>query len=278
MNQTTLSVDGVTVFVEGSGAETLLMIHGWPDTYRLWDSTVAALAADFRCARFSLPGFDIAQAPRASSLNELVETIHRVADAVSPDQPVTLVLHDWGCIFGYEFAAQYATRVSRIVAIDIGDYNSAECVNELTSKAKFQVFSYQFWLALSWQIGTLGGGRLANWMVRTMARKMRCPTPSSEVHWQMNYPYAMRWFGLKGGLKSAAPVGPHCPIFYAYGARKPFMFQSTHWLKKVADVPGSTVERFVSGHWVMVEEPELFNQHIGRWLGTQTAAVQNTAK
>ena len=275
MTQATVRVDDVTIFIEGDGEETLLMIHGWPDTYRLWDSTVAALTADFRCARFTLPGFDITQAPRPSSLNEVVAVIRKVTDAVSPDRPVTLVLHDWGCIFGYEFAAQHPDQVARMVAVDIGDYNSTACANGLTAKAKFQIFSYQFWLALSWKIGTFGVVPLANWMVRTMAQKMRCPTPASGIHWQMNYPYAMRWLGLKGGFKSAAPVAPACPIYYAYGAHKPFMFHSAEWLAAVAQRADSEVCGFPSGHWVMVEQPDGFNQNVSLWL--RKAPFQHSA-
>lgn len=266
MNQTTIDVDGVTVLLDGDGEEALLMIHGWPDTYRLWDNTVAALATDYRCARFTLPGFDIAKAPRPSSLDEIVATIGRIAEAVSPGRPVTLVLHDWGCIFGYEFVAQQPARVARIVAVDIGDYNTLECKNGLTTTAKFQIFAYQFWLALSWQIGSLGGIRLADWMVRTMAEKMRCPTPASGIRWQMNYPYAMRWLGLKGGFGSAALVAPSRPLFYAYGARKPFMFHSAEWLAKLSSRADCAVHPFPTGHWVMVEQPAEFSQAVGAWL------------
>ena len=46
-------VDGIEVLVEGSGPETLLMLHGWPDTLRLWDGTVQALHDRFRCVRFT---------------------------------------------------------------------------------------------------------------------------------------------------------------------------------------------------------------------------------
>ena len=39
-------IDGIEVLIEGSGrpdAQTIVMIHGWPDTLRLWDAQVAAL-------------------------------------------------------------------------------------------------------------------------------------------------------------------------------------------------------------------------------------------
>ena len=44
------------------------MIHGWPDTYRLWDAQVAFFKDRYRCVRFTLPGFDIDKPRRAFSV------------------------------------------------------------------------------------------------------------------------------------------------------------------------------------------------------------------
>lgn len=59
-----VSIQDVEIHFEGDGAQTVVMLHGWPDSYRLWDSTVEALKDRFCCARFTLPGFDLARAPR----------------------------------------------------------------------------------------------------------------------------------------------------------------------------------------------------------------------
>src|SRR6185295_18160654 len=99
-----LRVDNVDVVLEGRGDKAVVMIHGWPDTYRLWDRQVAALAEGYRCVRFTLPGFDAAQPGRAYSLDEVVETIRRIVEQACPGQKVILMLHDWGCFYGYQFA------------------------------------------------------------------------------------------------------------------------------------------------------------------------------
>jgi len=266
MNQTRLRVAGVDVFIEGTGSETLLLIHGWPDSYRLWDSTVVALYSQYRCARFTLPGFNISLPPHASSLEELTDTIRQIADAVCPADKVTLLLHDWGCIFGYEFAARHPERVRRIAAVDIGDYNSDACSRSLSITAKLQIFGYQFWLAISWILGISGLEMLGNWMVRTMARAMRCRTDPAGIRWQMNFPYAMRWFGLRGGLKHAVQVAFACPLLYIYGERKPFMFHSPEWLARISALPGCEVQGFATGHWVMIEQADQFNTRLSTWL------------
>ena len=62
-------VAGIDVHVEGEGPETIVMVHGWPDTYRLWDRQVAALRDRYRCVRFTLPSFDASQPRKAFTLD-----------------------------------------------------------------------------------------------------------------------------------------------------------------------------------------------------------------
>ena len=262
----TYDIDGVSVRVEGSGSHTLLMLHGWPDTRQLWDGTVAALQDQCRCVRLTLPGFDLAQPARATSLAHMSALLCQVLDRVSPGQAVTLLLHDWGCAFGYEFSARYPDRVARIVAVDIGDYNSKALQRALSPTAKSQVWAYQVWLALAWMLGRHLSQRLGNGMTRWMAGALRCPAPAAQIGWQMNYPYAMRWFGLAGGLQQAAAIQPGCPLLYLYGQRKPFMFHSPTWLAQAASRPGSAVQAFKAGHWVMLDQPAEFHACIRRWL------------
>lgn len=262
-----ISVDGVEIHFDGDHPHTVVMLHGWPDSFRLWDTTVAALKDRYCCVRFTLPGFDLAEGPRPMSLDDMCEWLLTVVDQVSPGLPVTLLLHDWGCMFGYEFAARHPDRVSRIVAVDIGDHNADALRQALTSRQRWQVFGYQFWLALAWQIG----GAPGNWMTRRMARALRCRTDPASIGWQMNYPYAMRWFGSLGGLAQAAPVRPGCPLLYIYGTRKLFMFHSPEWLAWVGAQPGNKVEAMATGHWVMVQQPEPFNRCVADWLRASEA-------
>lgn len=262
----TQRVQGIEVHLDGTGPRTLLMLHGWPDTLDLWDPTVAALGAHYRCVRLTLPGFDSGQKGQAVSLDAMTGQLRAVIDAVSPDAPVTLVLHDWGCVFGYELAARHPERVAGIVAVDVGDHNSPAFAHSATAKAKLQIFAYQIWLALAWSLGRAGAHRLANHMTRSMARAMRCPTPPDKIKWTMNYPYAMRWLGVAGSLRGAAQVMPTCPMLYLYGKRKPFMFHSPQWLSWLQGRPGSAVLALASGHWVMVDQKEEFLASVRQWL------------
>ena len=265
----TLTIQGVDVFVEGSGGQTILMMHGWPDTHRLWDSTVDALKDQYRCVRFTMPGFDLSKPAVALPLDKITALIDSIVEAVSPAARVTLLLHDWGCMFGYEFASVHAHRVAGVIAVDIGDHNSDDYLRSLSSQAKFGVLAYQMWLAFAWKMGSHISPGLADRMTRWMAHTIGCRTPPSTMGWQMNYPYAMVWLGQSGGLTGTLRVKPIWPLFYIYGAKKPFMFHSPQWLEKVAQIPGNKVEEFATGHWVMMHKPAEFNNSVRGWLDSR---------
>src|SRR5262245_10882248 len=94
-------IPGVEVVTEGSGGKAIVMIHGWPDTHRLWDAQVEALKPGYRCVRFTMPGFD-AGPRRAYAFDELMATLRRVVEQAGAGERVILLLHDWGCFFGYQ--------------------------------------------------------------------------------------------------------------------------------------------------------------------------------
>jgi pimeloyl-ACP methyl ester carboxylesterase len=268
-------VQGTDVFVEGSGTHTVVMVHGWPDTYRLWDGAVQALQAQYRCVRFTFPGFDEQSSQASNGMPTLAQrTAHLLAiiDRASPDQPVTLLLHDWGCFFGYELAARHPDRVSRIVGMDIGDTASSAYLKSLTVGHKLMILFYQWWLAVSWLVGRYVNGTVADAMTRTMARFMRCPAPPAGIRWFMNFPYAMAWLGAGGGMRSALPFKPHCPMLYLYGKRKPFMFHSQRWLEKLNTTPGSKAVGLSSGHWVMLDRAAEFEAQVLEWLADRQPA------
>lgn len=259
-------VEGTDVFVEGAGGPTVVMVHGWPDTHRLWDGTVRALQSQYRCVRFTLPGFAAPLVGPAPTLADITARLLAIVDQASPDQPVTLLLHDWGCLFGYELAARHPHRVARIVGVDIGDATSPAYLKTLTLGQKLMILTYQLWLACAWLIGRYLSGRVADALTRWMARAMRCPTPKADIRWYMNLPYAMAWFGVGGGLRKALRFEPHCPMLYCYGKRKPFMFHSAQWLEKLNAAPHSQAVGLASGHWVMVDQAADFEAKVLGWL------------
>ncbi len=260
----TLQIDGIDVFVEGEGSEAMVMIHGWPDTYRLWGAQVAFFKERYRCVRFTLPGFDIDKPRRAFSLAQTIATFKNIIERTCPGQKVVLMLHDWGCVFGYQLAMRHPSLASKIVGIDVGDAGSSEYARSLSVKAKTMVFAYQVWLAVAWRIG----GGLGDKMTRFMVRALRCPADPQFVDSRMNYPYYIEWTGAHGSYRSVVRFEPSVPMLFVYGRRKPFLFHTQAWAEALAARPGSQVHALETGHWVMTEAPRQFNQLVQTWLTT----------
>ena len=263
-----MRADGVEFQINGAGHESVLLIHGWPDTHHLWDPQVAALQSRYRCVRFTLPGFAPGAARSVHTLDEIVALIHRVIERACGGGPVTLLLHDWGCFFGYQFALRHPTRVRRIIGVDIGDAGSRRHLHETGLTAKLSIVGYQLWLAAAWRIG----GRVGDRMARAMARAARAPAGQHQVSAQMGYPYYLQW---TGGYRQAKAFTPACPMLFIYGTRKPFMFHSSGWAQDVAARPGNRVLACESGHWVMVEQAAQFNAAVIDWLAQGDGAMMS---
>lgn len=84
----------------GAGAPVLLL-HGFPDFWFGWRHQLGPLAAGYRVVAPDQRGYNRSDKPRAVGaycLDALADDVLRLADAVAPGQPITLVGHDWGAV------------------------------------------------------------------------------------------------------------------------------------------------------------------------------------
>ncbi|GIU28431.1 hypothetical protein TUM4644_26090 [Shewanella colwelliana] len=256
-----IDVNGTQVHVQGQGEQTIVMLHGWPDTYRLWDPQVGILQSNYRCVRFSLPGYEDGQSRTLYTLEQIVALIDEVVTAVSPNNKVVLMLHDWGCFFGYQFYMRHQDKVEKIIGVDIGDAGSPD--HQLSAKVKAFMFTYQMWLATAWKIG----GGLGDAMTRKMAKWLHAPGDQKLISASMTYSYYWKWSRtLTGKPLGHLPLDIQCPLLFLYGKNKPGMFHSQPWERKMAAIEGNQVIAFDTRHWVMTEAPDKFNHAITDWL------------
>jgi pimeloyl-ACP methyl ester carboxylesterase len=97
---------GLAVFERGDPAlPTVLLVHGYPDTHRVWDEVCDALSADHHVVRYDVRGAGESEAPqglrlrlRDYRLDRLADDLFAVVEAVSPGRPVHVAAHDWGSI------------------------------------------------------------------------------------------------------------------------------------------------------------------------------------
>lgn len=236
------AVDGVRVHVDGQGEQAIMMIHGWPYDCSLWDAQVDAFGPSYRCIRFTFPS----QARRASlALDEVTALFAEVAQRVSPGRPVILMLSDWGCIFGYQFALRYPELVSRVISVGIGG----------SSQQTFRA-------SLNWSTRL----RLALAQTRLLM-STRSRRDAREACHRLQLPHAITWLRASTPAAGAMPFKLRWPMLYIYGKRKPFMFHTRSFEAAVQSKPDSKVIAFRhSGHWVMREQPDAFNRAVLGWL------------
>lgn len=260
---TSFRIAGINGSIEGEGEQTLVMIHGWPDTQAVWHNQVAFFKDYYRCVTFNLPAFDEPNAkPKVFSLSEVIDTIRQVIDYVSPDQPVILMTHDWGCIYGYQYVMHYPDRVSRLIGVDVGDAYSEAFNNSLTFKDKLVIAGYQLPLAFAFRLN----GKFGDTLSSVVGKIVAAPTPYDAIHANMGYPYYAYWTKAKGGFKNLKPLNFTCPYLFIYGTEKPTMFHSEPWLIEIAKKSDNQVSGFKTSHWVMIDKPDLFNQTVLSWL------------
>lgn len=235
-----LAVDGVTVHVDGAGDEVIMMIHGWPYDRSLWDAQVAAFSPSYRCVRFSFPR----RAKGSHTIDEVAKLYADTVVAVNGSGRVILMLSDWGCIYGYQFALRYPELVSRVISVGIGGSS------QMTYRS-----------SLGWMMRLRLA--LAHRRLQACSRSSRA---AREACQSLQLPHVVAWLRASTPAPGTLPFKLRWPMLYIYGKRKPFPFHTRSFEAAVQSKPDSKVIAFRSGHWVMREQPEAFNSVVMEWL------------
>ena len=115
---------GITLQVvdEGSGP-TVLLLHGFPDSSRLWRKQIPVLVkAGFRAVAPDLRGYGESDRPprvRDYAMPKVLADLTAILDALDVDR-ARVVGHDWGAIAAWALAGHHPERVERLVPISVG--------------------------------------------------------------------------------------------------------------------------------------------------------------
>lgn len=120
---------------EGTGPETLLLLHGEPTWSYLYRNQIAQWAKHYRVIAVDHMGFGKSASPsdRSYWLQDHVDNLEKFVAALGL-KDITLVMHDFGGPTGMGFAIRQPHKVKRIVSInaplplgqaDLGDHLSA---------------------------------------------------------------------------------------------------------------------------------------------------------
>lgn len=142
-----LSVLGVNVDVLDRGTgEPVLFLHGNPDSSDAWTGVIDNLGEGYRCIAPDWPGFGRSQpAPDFDySLSGHARFAAALLDALGVSEPVTVIGHDFGGVFGCAFAVEHEARVRRIVMMN-AQFSSGYRWHRLARVWRTPVLGELFW-------------------------------------------------------------------------------------------------------------------------------------
>ena len=98
------------------------MLHGNPTWSFYYRNLVKALSGQFRCIVPDHVGCGLSDKPGDDRydyrLRSRVEDVAALVDSLELDQPLTLVVHDWGGMIGFAWAVDNPGRVARTVILN----------------------------------------------------------------------------------------------------------------------------------------------------------------
>jgi pimeloyl-ACP methyl ester carboxylesterase len=112
-------VDGTKIhYAVGGSGPTVLLLHGFAETSRMWNSIMPALGSKFQVVAPDLPGIGESSIPAVGiSMKSAAILIHEFARSLGISR-ARLVGHDIGLMVAYAYAAQFPSDVEKLVVMD----------------------------------------------------------------------------------------------------------------------------------------------------------------
>lgn len=102
----------------GEGEKTIVLVHGWKGSHRMWDPAIHRLAGEFRVIAFDNRGMGESDKPSgAYDFQTLSDDLRFVLETLDA-RDVTLVGWSMGCSISLEYLARGGDRAARLVLIN----------------------------------------------------------------------------------------------------------------------------------------------------------------
>ena len=143
-----VAIDGVGIeFTDVGVGAPVLLLHGWPDSGRLWRHQVPALVdAGLRVIVPDLRGAGHSDAPdavEAYSMRFLIADVLGLMDHLGLER-AHVVGHDWGAALAWIIAAAFPNRVDRLVALSVGHPRSFAAAGQAQREKSWYMLLFQF--------------------------------------------------------------------------------------------------------------------------------------
>jgi pimeloyl-ACP methyl ester carboxylesterase len=117
----TVEIDGLKIFYREAGpanAPTVLMLHGFPSSSRMWEPLLPLLADKYHLIAPDYPGFGNSSAPSPSSFKYTFDNLAKVTNELTTRLGITsyvLFMQDYGGPVGFRLALSHPERVRAII-------------------------------------------------------------------------------------------------------------------------------------------------------------------
>ena len=112
-------VNGIGIdYVRGGHGPTLLLLHGYPETWYVWDDILPALARHYTVVAPDLPGAGLSDAPAAAAdytKKAMAADIYGLMVKLGLNRDIRVVGHDIGTEVAYSYAAAHPHDVAKLV-------------------------------------------------------------------------------------------------------------------------------------------------------------------
>lgn len=280
-----LRPDGLALhYVDEGQGPPVVMVHGNPTWSFMYRELIGRLKSGWRCLAFDQMGLGLSSRPPEDRysyrLAERIDDLELLVDHWRPNQPLHLIVHDWGGPVGLGWAVRNPGRVASITVINSSAFTPRGSESRLPWRLK-----------LAYHAGPLAGllVRKANLFLRgalATCTTSRLPDPVRRGYLAPYQNEADRLAILK--FVQDIPLGPSHPSYAALEevekglarfkdrpalliwALKDAVFKAdflTRWQKVWPRAQALVLAR--AGHWALEDEPRLIYERLKDFLTRQ---------
>ncbi len=277
-----IEVGGLSFSVVVDGPEhgpPVVLLHGWPDSSRVWRHQVPVLAeAGFRVIAPDLRGFGDSDRPEGTAAYRaklLCGDVVGIVDALGVGR-AAVVGHDWGSALAWLLAGVFAPdRVERLAVLAAGHPEAIRNAGPRQRQLSWYALLFQFegvaerWLTMDgWaHFREFCGGTAGYADVETAVAELSRPGALTA---------GLEWYRANMGAETlvAPPLGlppVRCPTLGMWGTGDPALTEE-QMRDSAAYVTGPwRYERLEGcGHWLQLDAPDRVNDLLLEFLGPQT--------
>src|SRR5687767_8118156 len=105
----------------------VLLIHGFPESSYMWRELLGPVAAaGWRATAPDLAGFGDSPVDPPGTWTRHVEAVERFRADAGLQEPLVLVVHDWGGLIGLRWACDHPEAVRALVISDTGFFSDGK--------------------------------------------------------------------------------------------------------------------------------------------------------